>query len=153
MAKKDKKRDLTIKERKFVKELVRTGNATAAVMKAYDPKKKQTAHQMAHQLKNKPKIKAAILTALDKNDLTPDSVIESLKTNIVTGAGVDAKASDSNRAIDIYLKLVGAYDDPEYSKTSKETLKKLEHDELVSEIQRRERLTSKILAEEGVVEN
>lgn len=71
MKKKPQKESLTIKEQKFVKEVVQHGNATQATIDAgYNVKNREVAKVTAHRLMKTPKIQNEIHRIM--NELYPD---------------------------------------------------------------------------------
>lgn len=95
--------ELTIKQRKFVAETIKTGNPTRAILNVYDTVKQDVARSMASENLAKPSIKEAIEEGLRVAGLTPDSVFNTLKANMIAGEKVKATASDSNTAAKIIL--------------------------------------------------
>ena len=61
-----KQRPLTIKQRKFVDEVVKIGNATEAAVRVYKNKKRATSMAIGNENLWKPMIKAAIEDRLEK---------------------------------------------------------------------------------------
>ena len=80
-----KTRNLTIKQRKFVKEIAKTGNGTQAILKAYETIDYDTAKSMAAENLAKPYIKAAVEEEFRKEDLTVSWVLKGLKKEAETG--------------------------------------------------------------------
>jgi hypothetical protein len=73
MKKPKKRRELTIKERRFVNEYLKSGNATQSVIRAgYEI---QHPRQAGYELKNRENIKEQIDIALTKLDITPDKLL------------------------------------------------------------------------------
>lgn len=136
---------LTIKENKFVSDLIRTGSGTDAVEKNYNVKSRANARSMAIELKQKPRIQEAIRLEMTKQGLTPDVVVKALKENLVQGIGVKATAETTNRAIDIYAKLTGLYDSQDIEKTYKITLSKLNSKELTVELEKLTKHSSSLI--------
>jgi phage terminase small subunit len=60
VVKKKKPRELTIKQRKFIDEVVKTGNATESANKVYKTKNRHTAQVIGGENLSKPVIKQAI---------------------------------------------------------------------------------------------
>lgn len=71
-----KTRELTIKQRKFVKAYVKSGNGTQSALEAYDTEDYFTGGSIAQENLKKPAIKKAIETALIELDITPKSVLK-----------------------------------------------------------------------------
>ena len=70
---------LTIKERKFSKEAVKTGNLTKAAMKAYTYKTYKSANVHACQIAQRPRVKSYIQKLLNQEDLTETKAVKELK--------------------------------------------------------------------------
>ncbi len=94
---------LTIKQRRFVKRTLETGNPTGAAMEAYDTAKRNVASAIASENLRKPAIREQIEQALQAEGVTPRYVVEKLKTTLDAGAGVKATASDSVAAARVLL--------------------------------------------------
>lgn len=99
---------LTIKQTKFVKELVKNGNAVQAVKRVYDVKNDNSARAIAEQNLGKTYIKQSIEQHLLSAGHNPTDSIRRLMYSAEVGAGVKATASDSIRADELLLKLSGA---------------------------------------------
>lgn len=63
---------MTIKQKKFIKEYIETGNGTLAAKKAYNPRNDNVAATIAKENIRKPQIRDAIQQAMIKANLTPD---------------------------------------------------------------------------------
>ena len=94
----------TIKQNSFIKEYLSSGNATQSAMIAYGIKNKNVASATGSRLLRNVKVQAQIKASLVKEGIDEEQVIKALKMNLLEGAGVQAKASDSNRAGEILLK-------------------------------------------------
>ena len=95
---------LTIKQQKFIAKTIQTGNATQAALAVYDTTKITTARGIASENLQKPSIYEAIEQGLKAEGVTPQTVIKSLKTNLISGEGVKATAADSNTAAKLLLQ-------------------------------------------------
>lgn len=81
-----KKRKLTLKQAKFTKEYLKTGNATEAAAKAYDVKNRNTANSIATENLAKPAIREAVMSAAEKLGINPEYVLGNYKRAIeITG--------------------------------------------------------------------
>lgn len=76
-SKKPAKKKLTIKQKKFTAEVIKTGNATQAAIKAGYSKK--TASEMGYENLNKPQIKAEIQSAAAKLGIDAEYVLKNFK--------------------------------------------------------------------------
>lgn len=146
-----KVKELTIKERKFVTEYLKSGNATDAVLRSYNVKSKKNASKFAHEIKVKPHIKSAIDKALRHADLTPTTIANTLKKAINAGVGIRATNSDTLRGIDLYAKLTGAYERMDIEVDPKQAVRKLDHDTLVNELRRRRDIGDTVFSDGGIV--
>lgn len=100
----------TLKQKKFVKELVKTGNGTQAIINAgYNAKSRRVAGVMAVDNLNKPSVQNALLTELDKVGLTDVRIAELLEEAITSGVGRDSRNSDALRGLDMLHKIKGSY--------------------------------------------
>lgn len=97
---------LTIKEKRFVKEYVRTLNATSAAKIVYQNK---YADRLGNKMKQKPKIKNAIEEAFRELDLNEDFATRNLKKIIEKGTeNADAaRPGDALKGIETFLKVKG----------------------------------------------
>ncbi|MFA6069765.1 MAG: terminase small subunit [Janthinobacterium sp.] len=98
---------LTIKQTKFIKEVIKSGNAIQAVKRVYDVKNDNTARAIAHDNLDKSYIKKSIQEHLQDAGYNPADSIALLQKNERSGVGVKATASDSIRASELLLKLAG----------------------------------------------
>lgn len=117
--KRRKERPLTFKQKRFIQEYLKTGNAKASVEAVYDANP-QTANQMGHQLTHNPKIKKKIDEALEKMNLDEDFAVKALKEIISSGqknATEEAKPGDALRGLEMFFKMKG------YLGNQKQTLK------------------------------
>lgn len=70
---------LTLKQAKFVKEYVKTGNGTESVKRAYQISDDNVAGAMAHENLRKPKIASHIQSAAEKLGLNAEYVLSGIK--------------------------------------------------------------------------
>lgn len=110
-------KNLTIKQKKFVKAYVETdGNGTEAALKSYDTTDYQTANAISVENLQKPSIKEAIELALVKHNITMDAAIKPIADGLhatrTIGFGEEAmEAVDHStrlKASGMALKLMGA---------------------------------------------
>lgn len=80
-----KKRITNIRKRKFVRELIKTGNQTEAVVRAYPNMKRKTAGQYAGDLLAKEDVKKELEKQMRLNELGPDDIVKHTKELIVKG--------------------------------------------------------------------
>jgi len=78
-----KKRKLTIKQKKFIKEYTKTGNGTQAALKAYRTSPKVAA-QIAHENLRKPDISKCILSAYEKVGIDDSFIAEQEKEGLLS---------------------------------------------------------------------
>ena len=100
--------NLTPKQHGFVKDYLETGNASLAVKSNYNVKNDATARSIGRENLTKPNIRAVIVKQLADTGIGEKEMqllTSTLKRNIAQTKDLSA----SNRAIDITLKLVGAY--------------------------------------------
>lgn len=73
--------DLTVKERRFITEYVKSGNGAAAIRAAgYDVTTNNSAAVMASTYLKKPKIERAIAASLRKSEVTSQWVLQELRS-------------------------------------------------------------------------
>jgi len=101
---------MTLKQKRFIKEFIKHGNATKAARIAYRYTNNNTCSATGSRLLRNVKVQEEIAKYLQSEGLNLQLVLKSLKTNLVKGAGVNAKASDSNRAAELLLKVAGAFE-------------------------------------------
>ena len=100
---------LNPRQRKYVKEYVKHGNGTRAVMKAYNQPKPHNAAIQAVKLNKKPLIRKAIEEHLAEAGYSPTDSIKDLQkaTRFGLANKQTAKVSDAIRANELLLKLSG----------------------------------------------
>lgn len=96
--------NLTIKQRRFVKRTLETGNPTKAVLDTYDASSRASAASIASQNLRKVAIRDAIEEGLASEGLTPRYIFGKLKKVLDNGAEANAKASDAVSAAKTLLK-------------------------------------------------
>lgn len=104
------KNKLTLKQSKFVKNYLKTKNATESAMIAYDINNRNVASATGSRLLRNVKVKEEIQRYFKSEDIDLSLILKTLRTNLVSGAGVKARASDSNRAAELLLKASGAFE-------------------------------------------
>ena len=103
-----RKRRLTFKQKRFVVEYLKHGNATEAARVAYDGKEKFNSN-LGHTILNIPKVQRALDIALKKMNLDEDFAVEALKNIIDAGSKniVDATPANALKGIEMFLKVKG----------------------------------------------
>lgn len=106
--KKIRRRKLTLKQKKFVIEYLKHGNATEAARIAYDGKEKFNSN-LGHTILNMPKVQRALDIALKKMNLDEDFAVEALKNIIDAGSQNLSAATPANalKGIEMFLKVKG----------------------------------------------
>jgi hypothetical protein len=107
-------RSLTIKQRRFVRTYVETGNGTQAAVIAYDTDDPHTAHSIASENLRKPAIQVAVAELLDANGLSDRKLAElhAHYLGLAYSDDVQEKALGL-KALDMAYKLKGAYRSPD----------------------------------------
>lgn len=159
------KRKLTLKQRRFVREYLRTGNATQSALAAYDTTKRNAAIVGSHTLRI-PQVALEIRKALEKEGLDEFYVSGTLKKIIdagVEGGLEDADVKDSLKGLDMIVKLQGYSRSSESRKDNSDgesfenmDIKALEAELIKLDKQQRailDAVNGKIGAEEGEVVN
>ena len=107
---KDVKKRLTIKQRKFVKHYIKSGNGTQSALQAYDTKSDKVAGIMAVENLGKPSIQEAVNQSLQSAGLDLTTLASEAKG--LAMATVDKVSADTKlRTIVELWKLTGAYPD------------------------------------------
>lgn len=101
---------MTIKQKRFIKEFTKNGNATRAAKIAYGHKNNNVSAAIGSRLLRNVNVQEEIRKHLQSEGIDLKLVLNSLKANLVKGAGVQARASDSNRAAELLLKVTGAFE-------------------------------------------
>ena len=111
---------LTLKQRQFANEYIANrGNATKAVLKAYDTDNYNTARVMGSENLTKPNICAYIEELLaDSDGLTLDDALESLSQCLHAPMKPTISAGEKLAAITLLLKLHKAIPDKQHTPTS-----------------------------------
>jgi len=89
----------TLKQKKWLKEYVKTGNATEAAQRAYDVKDRKSAGQIGHE--NLEKLKKPISELCDELGLTDELIISALKEDIET------KKQNRKAELELAMKVKG----------------------------------------------
>lgn len=108
--------NLTIKQRKFVRAYLKSGNATDAVLEAgYNAKNRITASAIGSEHLARPKIQNAFARAMESAGLTDDYLVERLNKIVYAGTSQialdKANPDQAIRAIDTIAKLGNRYPD------------------------------------------
>ena len=100
---------LNPRQRKYVKEYVKTGNGTQSVMKAYKNPNPKTAAIHAVQLNQRPLVIKAIEEHLAEANYSPTDSIKEIQKATKLGLlnSKSAKVSDTIRGNELLLKLSG----------------------------------------------
>lgn len=101
--------NLTIKQRKFVKNLAITGNATEATKRAYNTTTDTSAGAIGSKLLKKDKIQKALAVELENAGLTDSKIFAAMDEAMTSGLGRDSRNSDAIRVMDMYHKIKGNY--------------------------------------------
>lgn len=124
-------RQLTGKQKAFVKEYVKTKNGLQSALKAYETTDPNVAKVIASDNLTKPNIRRTIDEYLELAEYNPIDSIRSLRSNEIAGQGVKATASDSIRASELLLKLSGAVIDRSQSTSLNINVESLDKNELL----------------------
>jgi len=110
-----KLRRLTLKQRIFANEYMKTKNGTKAAMKAYDKMKPETARVIASENLTKTNVHNYIEQAIKKAKYDPVVTINHLQSTESKGYQAKATVKDALHASEILLKLSGALIDKSQS--------------------------------------
>lgn len=97
-------RSLTIKQRRFVKRTLETGNPTRAAMDVYDASNRASASAIASENLRKLNVREAIEEGLASEGLTPGYIFGKLKGVLDRGSEAKATAGDAVSAARTLLK-------------------------------------------------
>lgn len=106
----NKKRPLTIRQKKFVKAYVQNeGNGKEAAKQVYNVSNDNSASQLASQNLSRPNVKSAVDEALKKHEITIDHAIKPIKEGLEATTRGDYPNHDIRlRASGMALRLLGA---------------------------------------------
>lgn len=128
-----KLKKLSIKQKKYVNAVVRTGNRTQSVLEAYNTKSPNVAQNIATKLDHNPMVQEAIDLALAKNNITLDNRTARLVQ--IADWAPDKVSSDTVLKANIELiKLLKGYENIKQkieSRSIKVTLNSKEYKELI----------------------
>ena len=103
-------RALTVKQRKFVKHYVESGNATQAALAAYNTADPHTASAIAAETLEKPGVQQAVAELLDANGLSDGKLLEIHARFLTLHASPDPQEKAlALKALDMAYRLKGAY--------------------------------------------
>jgi hypothetical protein len=103
-------RNLTLKQRRFVKAYVETGNGTEAAMRAYDTADRHTAHAIASENLKKKSIRRAMRALLDAEGLSNRKLAVILAHFLAHYDSPDPREKAiALKALDMTYKLKGMY--------------------------------------------
>lgn len=109
---KKKKPRLTIKQRLFVKEYIKSkGNGTQSALKVYNAKDKNIAHSIASENLQKPAVKEEMDKILQREDLSLNSITNRLSDIITSEPAKGFSGADVLEAVKTGLKLHGVLTD------------------------------------------
>lgn len=137
-----RRKGITIKERKFVKKYVESGNAADAAMLSYNTNKRENAKSLGKQVLDRPIVKEYLKQILDRKGLSledlTDKMYQSIDYNSKMGKGSQAVAADlmkfsfklhdaipANKNLNVTAKVGGSSELPTDLSTLTETLKEL----------------------------
>lgn len=105
------KRQLTIKEKIFIKEMVKTkGNKTESAIRAFNTKKRYNAMQIGKRVVKRPVVKQALEEAFKHSGITIDYLLDKEKEIIEQGiANGKPTMSDARLSIQNMHKLLNSY--------------------------------------------
>lgn len=141
MSKKDK---LTIKQKKFVSTLVKTGNASEAARVAY---KTKNPSEMGYRLNKMPKIQTAIHEALVAASLDEGYASSALKEIIAAGLvnKEEARPTDTLKGLELFFKLKGYLGNNGNMEDEENKAKEMTSAELVKELEEMNKKQDKII--------
>lgn len=145
--------EITMKQRKFVSEFIKTANASHAALYAYNTTKKNAA-AISQVLKNNPKVKNAIEVAFRKLNLDEDYAVESLKAVIDAGKqnSGDAKPADTLRGLEMFFRMKGYLGNDRHTidNEDEQNAQKMTTEQLVKAVKELDKKQERILKLAGV---
>ena len=139
------KNRLTVKQKMFVNEYLKTKNGTAAAMRVYDVKNKNTAKVIASQNLTKTNIMESIEKSLQAQGYSPQDSVRRLVSTAEEGTGKKATAGDQIRADELLLKLSGHLIERKQSFNMNYDLNSMNREQLIETKARYDKLTKKIM--------
>ena len=137
---------LTPKQAKFIKVLVKTGNATEAAAQVYDVKSRLNAKVVGQQNIKKPIIKKTLEQALRKAGIDEDSFADYLKKPLIQEK-YNFTGADYLKTLEMAGKFMGWDKNHELEKSYKITISKLPTKELKMELEKRVKISTHLIEE------
>lgn len=101
---------LTIKQRRFLRSYIETGNGTQAALVAYDVADPNTAHSIATETLRSPTVQKALAALLDGEGLSDRKLREIHAHYLALYQSPDPREKTLGlKALDLAYKLIGAY--------------------------------------------
>ena len=101
---------LSVKQRRFVAEYVRSGNGTEAALVAYNTDDARTAHAIASENLRKPAIQEAVADLLDAGGLSDEKLLAIHAYYLTLSTSPDPRLKAIGlKALDMAYRLKGAY--------------------------------------------
>lgn len=125
-------RQLSLKQKEFIQEYLKTKNGTLAALKVYKVKNKAVARVIASQNFTKLNINQEIEKHLQSQGYHPRDSVRRLVKTAEAGAGVKATASDSTRADELLLKLSGHLVNKQQSVSVKCDIENMDYTQLLN---------------------
>lgn len=149
-------RDLTLKQKMFVKEYLKTGVKAQAYRAAFGSKgdraKESSYGAMVYK---KPKVRKAIEEALEGADLSDDFAARTLKEVVDKGKDNldDTRPTDVLKALEMFFKLKGHLGTKTPQVDEREEAEKMSVDQIQKELEKLDRKQSRLLAMFGRAED
>lgn len=122
-------------KRKFANEFLKhDNNATEAYLSIRPDVKRQVAMNQGSKLIRDTLVKVELNAALEKNNVTPDYIIQGYKTALESGLGKKATNSDAIKALQELAKLSQLDQKDEIEALQRADLESLSHKELLSQL-------------------
>ena len=137
---------LTPKQAGFIASLVKTKNATEAVVQNYKVKSRANAHSMARDLVKHPTVRKSLEQALRKAGMNEDSFADYLKKPLLQ-ENYKFTGTDYLKTLEMAGKYMGWDKNHELEKSYKITLQKLPTKEIKMELEKRTKISSQLLFE------
>lgn len=133
---------MTLKQKKFIKKYIETGNGTQAALEAYDTTDPDTAAVIASENLIKPKVVEEITRVLNRKGLSLEQVSESVGNIIRNGPQTKITGDNVLRAAEMAFKLHNAF--PAEKSTHvrvnlKAELSKMSYSELLESYRKRDK--------------
>lgn len=143
---------LTYKQKAFIKKFCQRLNATDAAGAVYNLRSRAVAQTVGSENLRKPLIREEIEKELEKQGISQQNIFSVLKQNMDAGAGVGARAADSNRAAEILLKYLTPSDNINDIHSININVNTMDQQQLLDQYKQLNKFWGKILGDTQIVD-